>query len=150
VSTTRSLPLQYLVYYVFVATTAESVFTATPTRPSASNRGLLEQVAMLTRSVSPTTACPTRSAVSVPRIRATSQPGFILSLGQVYLEVSDGHFTFFYSHNTHNVILGMIITMVILFFVHRRQRDDEREKRLQYWREQVKKIFFFLSHRRAP
>jgi len=26
--------------------------------------------------------------------------------------------------------------MVILFFVHRRQRDDEREKRLQYWREQ--------------
>ena len=46
-------------------------------------------------------------------------------------------------HNTHNVILGMIGTLVVLFFVHRRQRDDEREKRLQYWREQVKKKRFF-------
>ena len=36
----------------------------------------------------------------------------------------------------------MIGTLVILFFVHRRQREDEREKRLQYWREQVK--YFFL------
>ena len=53
-------------------------------------------------------------------------------------------------HNTHNVILGMIGTLVVLFFIHRRQREDEREKRLQYWREQVKKIFSFLSHRRAP
>ena len=53
-------------------------------------------------------------------------------------------------HNTHNVILGMIGTLVVLFFVHRRQRDDEREKRLQYWREQVKKNFSSPSHRRAP
>jgi hypothetical protein len=41
-------------------------------------------------------------------------------------------------HSTHNVTLGMFGTLVMLFFVHRRQRDDEREKRLQYWREQVK------------
>ncbi|KAH9994931.1 hypothetical protein BJV74DRAFT_770047 [Russula compacta] len=31
---------------------------------------------------------------------------------------------------------GMIATLIFLFCVHRRQRDDEREKRLQYWREQ--------------
>ncbi|KAI0305567.1 hypothetical protein B0F90DRAFT_1699104 [Multifurca ochricompacta] len=31
---------------------------------------------------------------------------------------------------------GMIATLVLLFFVHGRQREDEREKRLQYWREQ--------------
>ncbi|KAI0256136.1 hypothetical protein BJV78DRAFT_1097382, partial [Lactifluus subvellereus] len=31
---------------------------------------------------------------------------------------------------------GMIVTLVILFIVHGRQREDEREKRLQYWREQ--------------
>jgi hypothetical protein len=35
----------------------------------------------------------------------------------------------------------MIGTLVILFFIHRRQREDEREKRLQYWREQVKSFF---------
>lgn len=29
------------------------------------------------------------------------------------------------------------MTLIILFFVHGRQREDEREKRLQYWREQV-------------
>lgn len=38
----------------------------------------------------------------------------------------------------HNVSLGMIATLVFLFIVHGRQREDEREKRLQYWREQVK------------
>jgi hypothetical protein len=32
----------------------------------------------------------------------------------------------------------MSVTLVILFLVHGRQREDEREKRLQYWREQVK------------
>ncbi|KAH7912394.1 hypothetical protein BJ138DRAFT_1004503 [Hygrophoropsis aurantiaca] len=31
---------------------------------------------------------------------------------------------------------GMFATLVTLFFVHRRQRDAEREKRVQYWREQ--------------
>jgi hypothetical protein len=41
----------------------------------------------------------------------------------------------------------MIITLVILFTVHGRQREDERERRLQYWREQVE---FFPSHRRSP
>jgi hypothetical protein len=34
--------------------------------------------------------------------------------------------------------LGMIATLVFLFIVHGRQREDEREKRLQYWREQVR------------
>jgi hypothetical protein len=42
-----------------------------------------------------------------------------------------------------NVSLGMIATLVFLFIVHGRQREDEREKRLQYWREQVKKIILF-------
>jgi len=31
---------------------------------------------------------------------------------------------------------GMIGTLIFLFIVHGRQREDEREKRLQYWREQ--------------
>ncbi|KAI0035876.1 hypothetical protein K488DRAFT_76341 [Vararia minispora EC-137] len=31
---------------------------------------------------------------------------------------------------------GIIGTLVALFFIHARQRDAEREKRLQYWREQ--------------
>jgi hypothetical protein len=31
---------------------------------------------------------------------------------------------------------GMIATLIFLFIVHGRQREDEREKRLQYWREQ--------------
>ena len=30
----------------------------------------------------------------------------------------------------------MIGTLIALFFIHRRNRDAEREKRLQYWREQ--------------
>jgi len=46
-------------------------------------------------------------------------------------------------HSTHNITLGTFGTLVILFFVHRRQREDEREKRLQYWREQVKRFSFF-------
>eukprot|EP00919_Chromeraceae_sp_WS-2016_P066795 GHVR01158001.1.p1 GENE.GHVR01158001.1~~GHVR01158001.1.p1 ORF type:complete len:204 (+),score=10.83 GHVR01158001.1:286-897(+) len=32
---------------------------------------------------------------------------------------------------------GMFATLITLFILHRRQRDVEREKRLQYWREQV-------------
>jgi len=28
--------------------------------------------------------------------------------------------------------------MVVLYFIHRRGRDDEHEKRTQYWREQVR------------
>ena len=32
---------------------------------------------------------------------------------------------------------GMFGTLVGLFFVHRKQREREREKRIQYWREQV-------------
>eukprot|EP00919_Chromeraceae_sp_WS-2016_P066796 GHVR01158002.1.p1 GENE.GHVR01158002.1~~GHVR01158002.1.p1 ORF type:complete len:214 (+),score=11.66 GHVR01158002.1:286-927(+) len=31
---------------------------------------------------------------------------------------------------------GMFATLITLFILHRRQRDVEREKRLQYWREQ--------------
>lgn len=31
---------------------------------------------------------------------------------------------------------GMFATLITLFLIHRRQRDQEREKRLQYWREQ--------------
>lgn len=32
---------------------------------------------------------------------------------------------------------GAIGTLVGLYFIHRRERDSEREKRQQYWREQV-------------
>ncbi|KAL0575512.1 hypothetical protein V5O48_006467 [Marasmius crinis-equi] len=32
--------------------------------------------------------------------------------------------------------IGMIFTLLGLFFLHRRQRDIDREKRMQYWREQ--------------
>jgi hypothetical protein len=31
---------------------------------------------------------------------------------------------------------GMLGTLIALFFFHRRHRDTERERRLQYWREQ--------------
>ncbi|KAJ8481514.1 hypothetical protein ONZ45_g15292 [Pleurotus djamor] len=34
------------------------------------------------------------------------------------------------------IIGGMIGTLVGLFFLHRKQRDADREKRVQYWREQ--------------
>jgi hypothetical protein len=36
-----------------------------------------------------------------------------------------------------------------LFIVHRRQRDSEREKRMQYWREQVRlfKLYFLTCNR---
>lgn len=34
-------------------------------------------------------------------------------------------------------MLGMFATLIALFLIHRRQRDQEREKRLQYWCEQV-------------
>jgi hypothetical protein len=34
------------------------------------------------------------------------------------------------------IIGGMVGTLVALYFVHRRERDAEREKRIQYWREQ--------------
>ena len=34
--------------------------------------------------------------------------------------------------------LGIFGTLATLFIVHRKQRDAEREKRIQYWREQVR------------
>jgi len=34
------------------------------------------------------------------------------------------------------ILVGMVGTLVALFFVHRKNRDIEREKRAQYWREQ--------------
>jgi hypothetical protein len=40
---------------------------------------------------------------------------------------------------------GMLGTLFGLFFAHRKQRDQEREKRLQYWREQVKLPFSHAS-----
>lgn len=33
---------------------------------------------------------------------------------------------------------GMFATLIGMFVVHRKQRDTEREKRMQYWREQVR------------
>ena len=34
--------------------------------------------------------------------------------------------------------IGMVGTLIALYFVHRKDRTAEREKRLQYWREQVR------------
>jgi len=39
----------------------------------------------------------------------------------------------------------MIGTLFLLFSIHGRQRENEREKRLQYWREQVKRIFSYTT-----
>ena len=35
------------------------------------------------------------------------------------------------------ILGGMVGTLVALYFFHKKDRDAEREKRLQYWREQV-------------
>lgn len=35
-------------------------------------------------------------------------------------------------------VLGIIGTLIGLYFIHRKDRDQEREKRMQYWREQVR------------
>lgn len=35
------------------------------------------------------------------------------------------------------LFLGMFATLFGLFFLHGKQREVEREKRMQYWREQV-------------
>jgi len=44
---------------------------------------------------------------------------------------------------------GIFGTLAGLFIVHRRQRDSEREKRMQYWREQVRlfKLYFLTCNR---
>ena len=54
---------------------------------------------------------------------------------------------FFTLHFAYNDILGMTGMLVFLFFVHGRQRENDRQKRLQYWREQVMLI---MSHVRGP
>ena len=36
------------------------------------------------------------------------------------------------------IVGGMVGTLVALYFMHKKHRDAEREKRLQYWREQVR------------
>lgn len=36
-----------------------------------------------------------------------------------------------------NVIIGVIATLVGMFFMHKKERDAERDKRVQYWQEQV-------------
>ena len=45
---------------------------------------------------------------------------------------------------------GMSGTLVGLFFLHLKQREQAREKRMQYWREQVRVIlpFYGLSYLR--
>jgi hypothetical protein len=40
--------------------------------------------------------------------------------------------------------LGIFGTLFGLFLLHRRQRDQEREKRMQYWREQVRNTVCWL------
>ena len=38
------------------------------------------------------------------------------------------------------ILGGMVGTLVALYFMHKKHRDAEREKRLQYWREQVRAL----------
>lgn len=40
---------------------------------------------------------------------------------------------------------GIIATLIGMFFLHGKQRDVEREKRLQYWREQVRRVSDFVQ-----
>jgi hypothetical protein len=48
------------------------------------------------------------------------------------------HFpTWVYIAVAAGILGGMLITIIGLFFVHKRTRDAEREKRTQYWREQT-------------
>jgi hypothetical protein len=56
--------------------------------------------------------------------------------------------SYIFAHNDISFSQGMIATLVFLFIVHGRQREDEREKRLQYWREQVK-IWLFEARTRT-
>jgi hypothetical protein len=39
----------------------------------------------------------------------------------------------------------MFGTLFGMYVFHRRERDKEREKRIQYWREQVRHLFFQAS-----
>jgi hypothetical protein len=123
--------------------TARSAFTATLTQPSATNKRLWEQVVLRTRSASAITAYPPRSVVEGPTSRAISQSGCIWFVGSGYLEVrlNNAQPTALFLHFT-NDNPGMIGTLYLLFSIHGRQRDSEREKRLQYWREQVMKISY--------
>jgi len=122
---------------------ARSAFTATPTRPPAFNKKLWEQVVLQTKSAAALTACLPRSVVLEPPSHVISLPGFIWLLALGYSEVrrpadsSSLHF----AHDD----LGMIGTLFLLFSIHGRQREDEREKRLQYWREQVRRIFSYTT-----
>ena len=43
------------------------------------------------------------------------------------------------------LLLGMFGTLIGLFILHRRQRDEDREKRVQYWREQVRPCSCLLA-----
>ena len=42
----------------------------------------------------------------------------------------------FHRYSLAHSVPGMVGTLVALYFVHRKERNAEREKRLQYWREQ--------------
>ena len=119
--------------------TARLAFTATPTRPPAFNKGLWGQVVLQIKSAVATIACPLGSVVLVLPRHTISLPGFISLLAWGYSEVrwSNNIQLTATLHFTHDD-LGMIATLFVLFRIHGRQRDDEREKRLQYWREQVK------------
>jgi hypothetical protein len=60
----------------------------------------------------------------------------------VYIVVAVGIFggvkIFLCSGDRADLCSGIFGTLTALFIVHRRQRDNEREKRMQYWREQVR------------
>jgi hypothetical protein len=124
--------------------TARLAFIATPTRPPAFNKRLWEQVVLQTKSAVALIACPLGSVASEPPSHAISLPGFIWLLAWGYSAVRRGNARLVTLHFTHDD-LGMIGTLFLLFSIHGRQRDDERDKRLQYWREQVKRIFSYTT-----
>jgi len=124
--------------------TARLAYTATPIRRPAFNKRLREQVVLQTKNAAAITACPPGSAVSEPISHAISQSWFIWSVASGYSEVTQSNArTALVTHNNP----GVIGTLWLLFRIHGRQRENEREKRLQYWREQVKKILSYTTKR---
>jgi hypothetical protein len=51
------------------------------------------------------------------------------------------------------IMTGMVGTLAALFYLHSRTRDQDRAKRMQYWREQVRSYFprcIMLAHDGPP
>lgn len=67
---------------------------------------------------------------------ASSVYGSTLLLASRFLVVSSSGLLI-YGRSSFFTTTGMFATLLGLFILHRRHRDQEREKRVQYWREQA-------------